>query len=57
MAEALIFHYRPDNNLLTALNPNSKLTALLAYTAIVSSAKPIEALILALIPTVIAIMI
>lgn len=38
MAEALIFHYRQADNLLTRLNPNTKLVCLLSYSITVSSA-------------------
>lgn len=38
MAEALIFHYRQADNLLTRLNPNTKLVCLLSYSITISSA-------------------
>ena len=50
MAEAVIFHYRDADNLLTRLNPNAKLLALLSYSIVVSSAPPAVVLPLALLP-------
>lgn len=38
MAEAMIFHYRQADNLLTRLNPNTKLVCLLSYSITISSA-------------------
>ncbi len=50
MAEAVIFHYRDADNVLVRLNPNTKLVALLAYSAIVSSAPASAVFPLILIP-------
>ena len=39
MAQAVIFHYRANENLLSSLNPNTKLIALLSYTTVITTAK------------------
>lgn len=50
MAEALIFHFRQTDSFLSRLNPCTKLIALIAYTAVVSSSSPLPALLLATLP-------
>ena len=50
MAEAMIFHYREDDNFLVHFNPAAKLAALLSYSVIVSSASSSVVFVLALFP-------
>ena len=54
MAEAMIFHYREDDNFLVHFNPAAKLIALLSYSVIVSSASSRVVFVLALLPIVAA---
>lgn len=54
MAQAMIFHYRVSDNLLTRLNPNTKLVALLSYSIVISSSGPLETILLSLFPVGIA---
>ena len=54
MAQAMIFHYRESNNILTSLNPVTKLVFLLSYSIIVSSGTPEFILPFSLVPLVIA---
>lgn len=54
MAEAMIFHYRDDDNLLVHFNPVAKLVMLLSYSVIVSSAPSAVVFILAFVPVVAA---
>ena len=57
MAEAMIFHYRNDDNILTRMNPNAKLVALLSYSAVISAAERYEVFALAVMPVIAAMMI
>ena len=57
MAQAVIFHYRANENFLSSLNPNTKLIALLSYTTVITTAKAESVFILALFPLFLAIMI
>ena len=50
MAQAMIFHYRQADNLLTRLNPNTKLVCLLSYSIVISSSGPLETILLSLFP-------
>lgn len=54
MAQVMIFHYRVSDNLLTRLNPNTKLVALLSYSIVISSCGPLETILLSLVPISIA---
>lgn len=54
MAQAMIFHYRQADNLLTRLNPNTKLVCLLSYSIVISSSGPLETILLSLFPICIA---
>lgn len=54
MAEAMIFHYRDDDNFLVHFNPVAKLAMLLSYSVIVSSAPSAAVFILAFVPVVAA---
>ena len=54
MAQVMIFHYRVSDNLLTRLNPNTKLVALLSYSIVISSSGPLETILLSLFPICIA---
>lgn len=54
MAQAMIFHYRQADNLLTRLNPNTKLVCLLSYSIVISSSGPLETILLSLFPVGIA---
>ena len=54
MAQVMIFHYRVSDNLLTRLNPNTKLVALLSYSIVISSSGPLETILLSLFPVGIA---
>ena len=54
MAQAMIFHYRQADNLLTRLNPNTKLVCLLSYSIVISSSGPVETILLSLFPICIA---
>ena len=57
MAQAMIFHYRQADNLLTRLNPNTKLVCLLSYSIVISSSGPLETILLSLFPICIALVI
>lgn len=54
MAQVMIFHYRVSDNLLTRLNPNTKLVALLSYSIVISSCGLLETILLSLVPISIA---
>lgn len=54
MAQVMIFHYRVSDNLLTRLNPNTKLVCLLSYSIVISSSGPLETILLSLFPICIA---
>ena len=54
MAQVMIFHYRQADNLLTRLNPNTKLVCLLSYSIVISSSGPLETILLSLFPICIA---
>ena len=57
MAQAVIFHYRANDNFLSSLNPNTKLIALLSYTTVITTAKTELVFPFALFPLSLAIMI
>ena len=49
-----IFHYRPADTLLSRMNPNAKLVALLVYCAVVSSADAPLKLVMSTLPALLA---
>ncbi len=57
MAEALIFHYRDNDNFLTRLNPNTKLAALITYSLLIMNTRGNAAFFLAFLPVIMALLI